>query len=460
MADGAIVDCLVIGGGVAGACLSLLLARRGVSVVLVDHGRLHPSGPYETLLASSRPLLERLELLPVLAACAQPDPLRHGAIWGSDEASWRGEEAPGWLLARGAFDHGLRTLAAAAGAVVHERCVAVPAVADDGGWHLRGAGGELRLRARTVVLATGRTGRGAGQLVGPRTFAFTLTGSPAASDRGTAMVEAVAEGWLWTHVPRHGAASAAVLLDADQCRREGRELLLARALVRSRGPAGRLKSPRLRHATDASAVWVPATDALLRIGDAAASIDPLASQGVEKAIAAADQAAAAVMTALAEPALWPRLLAGHAQWERELAQAHGAAAGTWYARESRFAGAPFWRARQPAPPPEWSPHDELRAAAELQPAEVLVRRGDRFVIEPGLEHRGTGDRRSHCGFVPLAPLLAAFSPPRTLAAGVTAAGREPRLFVLPPRAVWQAAVALRHWGWLQPVSAAPPMASG
>jgi flavin-dependent dehydrogenase len=459
MALAALVDCLVIGGGVAGACLSLLLARRGVSVVLVDHGRLHASGPFETLLGSSRPLLERLQLLPVLTACAQPDPLRHGAIWGSDEPSWRGDEAPGWLLARGAFDHGLRTLAAAAGAVVYERRTAMP-VADTGEWQLRGADGELRLRPRTVVVATGRTGRGGGQPTGPRTLAFTLIGSPAARDRGTAMVEATAEGWLWTHVPRHGAASAAVLLDAEQCRREGRELVLARALVRSRGPAGRILSPRLRHATDASAVFVPPTDRWLRIGDAAASIDPLASQGVEKAIAAADQAAAAVATALAEPALWPRLLAGHAQWERELAQAHGAAAGAWYARESRFADAPFWRARQPSPPPEWSPHDALRAAAELQPAEVLVRRGDRFVVEPGLEHRGTGDRRSHCGFVPLAPLLAAFAPPRTLAAGVAAAGREPRLFVLPPRAVWQAAVALRQWGWLQPVTAASPMASG
>ncbi|MCU0865040.1 MAG: FAD-dependent monooxygenase [Planctomycetes bacterium] len=441
------VEVLVVGGGIAGAGLALLLARRGIQVVLADHGRLHRSGPHETLLGSARPLLERLDLGSRFDALAVRDPLRHGAVWGSDELVWRQDAAPGWLLARGAFDAGLRTMAAAAGAVVCERTVVHE---HDGGFWLRGPDGQRWLRPRTVVMATGRTGRRERRELGPRTFAFTLVGEVDAADRGTAVVEAVADGWIWTHALAQGPGSAAVMLDAAACHQHGRSVLLARALRSAHGPAGRMSSVRLATATDATAGWLAPCPDRLRLGDAAASIDPLASQGVEKALAAADHAAAAIATALLQPSWWPQLCAQHAQWERELAMAHGAVAADWYGRESRFAGAPFWRARQPVPAPPLDPQQPLQAAGELGPAMVLVRQGDRFVAQDGIEHRGTGDRLAQIGFVPVAPLLRTFAVPRSLAAGVAAAGSEARLFVLPPRAVWQAAQRLLRMGWLVP----------
>jgi 2-polyprenyl-6-methoxyphenol hydroxylase-like FAD-dependent oxidoreductase len=97
-------DCLVVGGGPAGCALAVLLAARGLSVVLVDHGRAHYSGPNETLLASSLPMLERTGFAALLRACAPPDPLRHGAIWGSDTLQWRDGEPQGLWLRRGPFE--------------------------------------------------------------------------------------------------------------------------------------------------------------------------------------------------------------------------------------------------------------------------------------------------------------------------------------------------------------------
>ena len=82
-------DCLVIGGGAAGATLALLLARRGVSVSLVDDGRAHYSGPYETVLASTRGTWERLGVLDGVVDGAEEDPLRHGAVWGDEQLRWR-----------------------------------------------------------------------------------------------------------------------------------------------------------------------------------------------------------------------------------------------------------------------------------------------------------------------------------------------------------------------------------
>ncbi|MGC6487734.1 MAG: NAD(P)/FAD-dependent oxidoreductase, partial [Planctomycetota bacterium] len=297
-------DCLVIGGGAAGATLALLLARRGVAVTLVDDGRAHYSGPYETVLASTRSTWERLGVLRGVEDGVEADPLRHGAIWGQDELQWRDDPEAGLLLRRGHFDASLRRAAAAAGAVVHEGTRAVPA---GRAWRL----GDETVTARLVAYATGRRQGVAGLARytrgATRTVSVTLTGEPAAADRGTAVVEACRGGWLWSYAPARGPATAAALLDAPGGRgglRDAIEALTASA----RGPAGRMRQQRLLRANDASPrLRAPGGGALL-LGDCAATIDPLASQGVEKAVAAAEHAATVICSALEEPRWWPRLV--------------------------------------------------------------------------------------------------------------------------------------------------------
>jgi 2-polyprenyl-6-methoxyphenol hydroxylase-like FAD-dependent oxidoreductase len=149
-------DVLVLGGGPAGATLALLLARSGIAVDLVDHGRLHASGPHETLLPAAAPVLRRLGLVEVFASTAIRDPLRHGAIWRTPEVEWQAAGEPGWLLARGAFDRGLRNAARAAGARVHEGCVVEHDVNDR--WHVLRSQQILSLAPRFVAVATGRGG--------------------------------------------------------------------------------------------------------------------------------------------------------------------------------------------------------------------------------------------------------------------------------------------------------------
>ena len=103
-------DLLILGGGAAGAALAVLAARRGIAVALVERGRPSLSGPHETLLAAGRARLERIGLADVVAAATKPDPLRHGALWGSDAVAWRDDADRGLLLARGRFDAALRRL--------------------------------------------------------------------------------------------------------------------------------------------------------------------------------------------------------------------------------------------------------------------------------------------------------------------------------------------------------------
>lgn len=446
---------LVVGGGPAGSALALLLAQRARDVALVDRGRAHHSGPHETLLASSLPMLERAGLGRLVRDCAQVDSMRHGAIWGGDELVWQAPGEAGLWLQRGPFDEALRTAAAARGARVG--CPGRVRLRPGGGeaeLDLAGAGAEL-LRPAHVVIATGRgplpaTVGAHEAAAGPRTFAFTFVGEPAAGDRGTAVVEAVPEGWIWTHAPAAGGASAAVLLDGAQLHEVGREVLLARAFAHARGPAQRLRDRRLRHANDATArLRTTAADVLL-LGDAAATIDPLASQGVEKALAAAEQAAAVLDTALDRPDWWPRLRLLHARWEQGLFNAHRAASAAFVQLERRFTAEPFWRRRQPpsAPRPALAPGTPLVRAASVQDGSILVRHGDGFVEAEGACDTATGETLSHVGYVPVLPLLATFAVPRALADAVTAAGRDARLFVLPPRAVHEAMLELHRRGWL------------
>ncbi|MBL8752230.1 MAG: FAD-dependent monooxygenase [Planctomycetes bacterium] len=441
-------DVLVVGGGPAGAGLAFLLAKGGVRTVLVERGQARPSGPFETVLPAARGLLVRCGLDDVVAAAAEPDPLRHGAVWGSGALEWRAAEAGGLLLRRGPFDAALRRSAAERGAVVYE-----------GARVTRDASGLLLVRGciaeplepRVVVHATGRGGPR--RALGPGTIAYTFVGEPDPGDRGTAVVEAVAAGWSWTHVPRDGTAACAWFLEA-RLDPMARRAALAHAFAAAVGPAGRLRAARLCFATDATPTVAVANSGGLAIGDAAATADPLSSQGVEKALAAAEHAAAVVRTMLAEPAWSERLMAVHRRWEAGLAAAHRTAALAWYAREDRFVAAPFWAARRvdlrtSAPP---APELAFRAAPTLVAERILVREGDRFAMVDGIRDTVSGDERSHIGYVPIAPLLRVCGQPIRLDDAVRVAGREPRLFVLPPRAVHAAIRELVRIGWLVPVS--------
>src|ERR1051326_3584912 len=57
-------DCIVVGGGPGGAMLSLLLARQGVSVALLEaHGDFERDFRGDTVHPSTLELLEQLDLL-------------------------------------------------------------------------------------------------------------------------------------------------------------------------------------------------------------------------------------------------------------------------------------------------------------------------------------------------------------------------------------------------------------
>ncbi len=437
-------DCLLVGGGVAGSCLALFLSRRGLRVTLADDGRAHHSGPYETVLSGTRAVWERMGLLDLVDDGIGADPLRHGALWGGAELVWRDEDEPGLLLARGRFDRALRAAAAAAGARVLEGVSTRRLEA--GAW----AVGDERIAPQVVAFATGRRATVPGlpsfEPAGPRTVAVTFAGTPDRGDRLTAVVEATEHGWSWSHAPADGPASAAVMLDAAPGAFASRAAAL---LAGASGPAGRLMEARVVRANDASARLRPAVDGVFVVGDAAGTIDPLASQGAEKAVAAAEHAATAIATAVAVPEWTGRLSRAHACWEHELCDLHVATSADYYAQEQRFGVSSFWQARRAqARLPAARDDVLLRWRPGVAQAPALLRHGDRFVELDGLRDPGSGRELARAGRVPTAQLLDLFAAGATASQAMARAAEDPRLLTWSPRDLLDAVTVLCRTGWL------------
>ncbi|MCP3919285.1 MAG: hypothetical protein GY711_27415 [bacterium] len=110
-------DCLIVGGGPAGAELPRTLADWGRDVVLVDRAAAHRATPEETLVAGASAALEARGLRAPLEAAGAVFARRHGSLWGNDRLIVR--KGIGELqVVRPSFDRVLREAARAAGATV------------------------------------------------------------------------------------------------------------------------------------------------------------------------------------------------------------------------------------------------------------------------------------------------------------------------------------------------------
>lgn len=449
------VDCLVVGAGPAGAALAGLLVRGGTSTLLVDDGALRQATAVETLLPAALSPLERCGLAAVVRAATTTDRRRHGARWDSEGIVWRDDARPGLCLRRGAFDDHLRAWAVAGGAVLARpaRIRALPA-AGTGEVAIELPGRSQRVHVRAIAVATGR--RAATLLAGaravdrgPPTAAFAFTAPAAADHRELAMVVATADGWCWWIGDDDGTANVVVTIDARTAGARVRAVV-DRVLAAAGGPAATLVGVRPRGAVRATLQSTATTRSVLLCGDAAATLDPLASQGTEKALVGAEAAALALRTALADPALRPLAFDHHARWEHALHRAHRATAAGFYARVQRYADQPFWRARSLAMPRTAAPTTVpgvLCAARALRQSAQLERRGDLLVPIAGFAV-GDGEPVSRIGRVAVAPILAAFATPTPSERAIAAAGQDPQLFALGSAAVRAAVLELWRRGLL------------
>lgn len=344
-------DAVVLGGGPAGLATAIALRRlASVSVLVVEAGAPERDRVGETAPPNLLAALDRLGLAERFRSDGHAPCPGSASIWGRDRVGYNDSVlspmGPAWRLDRRRFDRMLAEAAIDSGATLRWRTRFV----DHSGGLLRlssAHGGTVAVEARCVIDATGAQARfarsvGARRRVDDRLVAVARLGP---ADHGATtlqtLLEAVPAGWWYAARLPDGRAIAMFVTDRAGVRRlraggEGAfdEALAATTLVGSLAPTGPLRTLPIH----SSALDRTEGDGWIAVGDAAASYDPIAGQGLYKALrdgADAARRAHAMLDGAEKPAARADAVTDYRRNRAHL-----------YNLERRFPGAPFWTARR------------------------------------------------------------------------------------------------------------------
>lgn len=279
----------IIGGGPSGAAAAMALARRGLSVAVIEPGGREKPG--ECLPPSAATWLARIGLDDPAAEGHRPSPGTR-VLWSGDavETDYIAHPAGhGWNLDRARFEAGLQRRAIAAGAgwiEGHARTVA--AAGPPFALSVARAQGETGIIADAVLDASGRAAvfarRRAPRIVVDRWIAHHAR-LPGAPEDPRLLVERTAAGWWYSAgladalvVSFQGHPGAGPAPGPETAARIG-----ARAVPRWR-----------RFAAGSARLGAIAGEGWLAIGDAAMAHDPLSGHGIIAALASGLEGAAAI----------------------------------------------------------------------------------------------------------------------------------------------------------------------
>lgn len=376
------VDVAVLGGGPAGSFAALLLVRRGLTVAMIDPDL--PAPRLEGLSPRVLDILRQHALADTLddAPCAVP----RQAHWNGDSSARNIEH----LVERDGFDRSLRFAAAAAGAIcLVDRVRRVRRQKDRMRIELAEGGS---FAARLTIDARGRRApRGATRWRGPATLSAAGWGGAPAAAPGT-QIAACRDGWLWWASKGDGRAWVQASFDARLLAGRGEAAVgacLQSLLAQAREAGGAppevgdevLDGWLVRYA-DTQCNAAQLDPQMIRIGDAAMSMDPLSGHGLFWALSSALSVVpivAALIDGSAEAARLARRF-----YEARLTSTFWRQARLgrdFYRAEQRFGESLFWSQRRrwpddrPAHDTVDAPHFSRRVVVDnnrLREADVVV----------------------------------------------------------------------------------------
>jgi flavin-dependent dehydrogenase len=360
-------EVLVIGGGPAGLATAIELRQSSDLDVIVVEARDEPTERFgESVPPDILVALDRLDLSHAFRVDGHLPCPGSISLWGRDKPGHNdfilNPNGLAWHISRARFEAMLRTRAARIGASIctRTRAVAVRRTDDHFDVVLQDpAGGRRAMRAWWVVDASGwrawlarrqgATHRRLDRMLAIVRFAALRSGTFTAQT----VVEATPDGW-WYGARLPGGLIVTMLMTERRAARAlthgghagWRELLAATNLLAPRLDACGLDEERFRAFTVASAMLDRVEgDGWIAVGDAASAYDPLASQGIHKALADAADASRTIAAAVgrAQPPPWRYGERVAARFDDYLAnRAH------LYALERRWTDRPFWRQRAQA----------------------------------------------------------------------------------------------------------------
>jgi flavin-dependent dehydrogenase len=389
-----VIDVAVVGGGPAGLAVAGALRRFGRSVVLFERSSYDATRVGETLGAEALAALRAIGAWEHMAAIVEEQvPLRavHSA-WGSEELLERHSMlhplGEGRHVDRARFDAALAGWAEGEGVVVMRGAGTCSVERAAEGFRVEPARGDSVV-ARAFIDASGRGAPAGAGLDERRWLALDrqvaiVSRLQGARDLGwELLLEAVEEGYWYAAPQPDGGLVVALVTDADIALAGGRAGLVERftaALGCTRHMAARCagmtpaSSPRIVRA-DSGCLLPAQGDGWHAVGDSAFATDPLAGNGVARALRGAEDAAKRIDAELAGRAQEPRSTP-----ESRLAEYLDRRA-SYYALEARWPDSLFWARRRPvawreaeitlAPTVQLLP-TEVASPAALARAEALV----------------------------------------------------------------------------------------
>lgn len=354
---------VVVGAGPAGATAALNLAPRR-SVALVERTALPSDRIGESLAPVAGRLLSHMGLLESFLQQAHHPWHGNVAVWGGPRPYHRDfvhdVDGNGWHLDRVRFEQWLRRLAVARGARLFAPAWLHDLRRSRGRWALLiGAAREARWITADLVLDAGGRSAPVARRLGVRRRTYDrlicawVRGAVRHGElrRAVTYVEAAEEGWWYSAATPAGTRVLAFHTDADlisACQQRDPSTLLRLAFRHAQlrellAATGFEPGSAIGFTTAHTALLEPvAGDAWLAAGDAASSIDPLASQGLLNALATGLRAAQAGDRYLSGV---PDALSEYAARVRVQSERLRDGLRSQYESEKRWPDSPFWARR-------------------------------------------------------------------------------------------------------------------
>jgi flavin-dependent dehydrogenase len=410
-------DICVIGGGPAGSVLAAQLAALGNRVVLVERAEFPRRHLGESLTPGVRTLLETIgagDVFEKAGALAVESVLVN---WENGLRERIDPHSRGILVDRGSFDTLLLKHTAAAGVQVLQ-----PAFFGDcrrlaDGWRIRVQRSEetICIQARFLADASGRAfaTRGRKRRTGARTTAYYAYWQGSDLPKRP-RIEAGSDAWYWGVPIPDGTYNTLVFVDPRSYAPDRLQELVARSSLLEGCKDIRMVSPI--QAADATPYIdeESVTHHSIKVGDAALSIDPLSSSGVQKAIQTALSGAVVVNTLLRKPESRDAAMEFYRSSLTDASQRHCHWAGEYYSAAAATRNSEFWRQRASRSlPAESAPSLNARAFAdeplalssELKFVELPCMEGEFVTVKLALHHPSLDRPVTYVGGYEMAPLV-------------------------------------------------------